>query len=366
MVSRHILAGAVLVAATTATALASAEEVEPKGPFVRHEAPSQLVERRSRPVQIYVRSAPGLTSVDLWVSGQGVSPMQASGEGWYRGELTPADGVTALDYAIELVWKDGRREPVFASRKAPYRVLVEEDPEIDVVAELEADADGRHDVVYGDFTWGDWGAGSTTVLEPSDLGIDVPRRVDLPDRFWTTGVGYRHRFHGAVHHLGLRLEGMRAEVPVQGQLGDEPQARGYNLVRGDLALRWWRYGLLVVEPALGFYGDSAVGGGEVSLRFGRIYGSGLQVGGGWLHGVGGRFFSRIELGGAGTDVPWLRAGSTFAITDAPDPGRWGLQATADVRIDPGAGFTLRARGGYQTRMDGSGGPIVGGGVDYAF
>ncbi len=366
MVSRLVLAGA-LLAVTTTTAFASAEEAERERPYVRHQAPSLLTERKSKSVQIYVQDKPGLASVELWVSGRGASRMESSDEdGWYHGELTPSDGVAELAYAIELVWKDGRREAVFASRKAPYRVLVEDDPEIDVVAELEADVDGRHDVIYGDFVWGNWGSAGTTVLEPSDLGIDVPRRVEVPDRFWTTGIGYRHRFHGAVHHLGLRLEGMRAEVPVQGQLGDEPQARGYNLVRGDLALRWWRYGLLVVEPALGFYGDSAVGGGEVSLRFGRIYGSGLQVGGGWLHGVGGRFFSRVELGGAGTDVPWLRAGSTFAITDAPDPGRWGLQATADLRIDPGAGFTLRARGGYQTRMDGAGGPIVGGGVDYAF
>jgi len=366
MVSRYIT-GAVCAAALATTTLASAEEPERPRPFIRHSAPKQLVERHTTFVQIYVEQKPGLKGVHLWVEGEGAFPMRSSDDdGWYVGELTPSDGATELEYAIEIVWEGGRRESIFASREAPYRVLVDEDPEFDVVAELDADADGRRNVIYGDFTWGNWGAAPTTVLEPSPLGIDVPRRVEVPDRLWTTGIGYRHRFHHTVHHLGLRLEGMRAEVPVDGQLGREPVARGYNLLRGDLALRWWRYGLLTLEPAIGFYGGDAVGGGEVSLRFGRVYGSGLQVGGGWLEDVGGRFFSRVELGGAGTEVPWLRVGSTFAITDAPNPGRWGLQATADLRIDPGAGFTLRARGGYQTRMGGTGGPIVGGGADYAF
>jgi len=366
MVSRH-LSSAILLAIVATATLASAEEGVREQPFIRHDAPEQLVEEATTYIQVYVEKRLDTKGIDLWVEGQGAQRMRRTDEpGWYRGALTPKDGSLSLDYAIELERSDGARVSLFASRRAPYRVLVEPNDETDVSAELEADVDGRHDVVFGGFTWGDWGDAGTTVLEPSDIGFEVPRRVELSDHFWSSQLGYRHRFHGTVHHLGVRVAGMRGEVPIEGQLGADPVRRGYNLVQGDLAIRWWRYGLFIVEPAIGFYGDGAVGGGYASLRFGRIYGSGLQVGGGWLEGVGGRFFSRVELGGAGTVVPWLRGGSTFALTDAPDPGRWGLQATADLRIDPGAGLSLRARGGYQTRMNGTGGPIVGGGVDYAF
>ncbi|MEM1030516.1 MAG: hypothetical protein AAF928_10785 [Myxococcota bacterium] len=311
-----------------------------------HTPPRVVVAGEAVSLEVRVRGpGPSVRRAFLWLEGRGEQAMKRVAEGVFELAIDTRPETNGLAYAIYVVTDDDREVAAFASRDEPYLVWVRPDPAAAPALLIER----RPHFVDLDVD------GSPSVTRGRSAG-DGPADV-----FWRAHAGYRYRVpRGALRHLGLTFELMRWQ--------DEgsARARGYQLARGELSLAFWRYGQIDLRPAIGFFRDDVVGGGEVALRFGPREGGGFAFGADLLKGAARRVFGRFASGALGPRMPWLRLGTTFVVTDRPQAGRWRFEATADGRVDIGEGYSLRARAGLQSRTSGAVAPLFGGGLDASF
>jgi hypothetical protein len=273
--------------------------------------------------------------------------------------------VGGFGYAIEIaVLVDGEleRRAVFASREALHRVQVTEDSADIVERRLLARADGRRSEVSA---FGEWVSFGESVFVETDTPTGAPRRQLRRDGWWRVEGRYDYRFFGFAHSLGMRAGVIRADAPVPARedaVGDERFEAGFNYVAPEVRLRYHEVFHMDAGLTASVSDDGFAFGGSGALHVGRLDGMRLTLAMEGLQRLGIHAAVKVQL----PIADWLALTPTVALTNYPAADRLGLRLLSDVTITPGAGFTITARGGYQTRVADGGGATVGGGLGYAF
>lgn len=324
---------------------------------VRHVAPASAEPDAELRLEVVVA---GSVEVTAWIDGV---KKAVTGEGDSYVLVIPAAQVKPPDVRYALEVRRGEARWTFAAPEAPHRVQVADGGADPHGRDLDRASDARAIAVHASFAYGSFGPGGVSVLEPSGLA----RRVSIDDFLWQVEGGASYRFHGLVHELGLGLRVARGRSPSRTiAVADalDPAAFDVGLEAGvaNLALRLapGLYGgpwTLLGHSDRGF----ACGAGG-TLRLGEAYGDHFEIRGGFIREWGAEASARGLL----LPVEWLGFGATAELTGAPRGETLGVGFTGDLAVFPGAGFALSARGGYQTRLGLSGGPVVGGGVRGAF
>ena len=278
----------------------------------------------------------------------------------------PPEIVTSpgLSYTIEILERvDGveRRRAVFASRRHLHQVQVAE-PMSDIVERrLLERVEGRRHELTASGEWVDFGAAEIVTQTP---GTGVARRSSADDHYWRVEARYDCRFLLALYSLGLRVGVLRGTSPIQERdpTADDPDEVGLNYAVPELRLRFHDVFHMDAGVIIGVNDEGFAFGGTGAMHIGDLDGPRLTLGfeGGQQLGVTARTQVHLPF------VDWLELASSIELTNLPAGDRFGLRMVGDVVIRPGAGVSIRGRGGYQTRFSHGGGPTIGGGLGLAF
>lgn len=278
----------------------------------------------------------------------------------------PAEVVASpgFGYTIEILERvDGQehRRAVFASRDELHRVQVSE-PMSDIVERRLLDrVDGRRHVVSASAAWVDFGETDVVTMGPA---TGVSRRDVSDDHYWRAEARYDYRFLVVLYSLGLRLGVLRGSSPIEDRYptGDDPAGVGLNYAVPELRLRFHDVFHMDAGVIVGVNDEGFAFGGAGAMHIGDLFGPRLTLGFEGIQQLGVTAKTQVHL----PVVDWLELAPSVELTNLPAGDRFGLRLLGDVTIRPGAGFSIRAQGGYQTRLSHGGGPTVGGGLGYAF
>jgi hypothetical protein len=99
-----------------------------------------------------------------------------------------------------------------------------------------------------------------------------------------------------------------------------------------------------------------------AIHIGDLYGSKLTLGFESIQVFGSRIYSRMDI----TAGRRVTVSPIIEVTNMPHASDFGVRLLGEVTADLGQGFSLAARGGYQSRLFTEGGPAAGGTLGYAF
>jgi hypothetical protein len=356
MVTRALCAAALVLAALSAPRDAVAEPVDP----ALHHVPLATAAPRE-PLAVYATiDRPDLVKRALLVYRHGdrveeVSFERSASTAQPYVALVPASHVDrpGLAYAIELERTDGQRVAVFASRDEMQPVEVVGDF-VDANEEaLLARLHGRRFVLEASGEYAYFGA----TPAPKQLGGQ-----SVADRYWHGETGFTYRLLRVVSEFGIRGGIYRGRSVVPGETDPSKLDVGLNYGAPWVRLRATDWLHLEAEflTSITEVGFSLGGGGAVLL--GDAYGSHLTLGIESIDVFGTRGYSRFDVAA----TPRLRVAPMVEVTSMPHASSAGVRLLMDVGWDLGAGWLATLRGGYQARAFDSGGPSVGGGLQYAF
>jgi hypothetical protein len=285
------------------------------------------------------------------------TPFRRGAPGPYAARI-PAAAVQwpAVEYTIEIETVDGRRLRSFASREAPFRVLVPEDL-MDVRERVLLDRlEGRRSVISSSAELVHFGESSALVAR-GDGTTGVER---VSDRYYRIESAYTYRPLRLVNEFSVRVGIVRGQSPVPGVEDPEDFKVGLNYAAPSVRLRLADLAhlegqFLTSVTEVGF--SLGVGG---ALHIGDVYGSKLVLGFESIEVFGTRFFSRVDVRASDR----LRLSPIVEATDMPHADRYGVRLIGEAAYQLGGGFEIGARGGYQARDAASGGPS--GGVHVAW
>ncbi len=278
-----------------------------------------------------------------------------------------------LGYTIEIERLDGAVIAGFASRAAPFPILVIED---------RADARERAAMerLLGRRSVATFSAelvrfGTTAGRSPIPCGVGqqgcAPGQAITPvinDQYFRIEAGYTYRPMRTVAEFSLRGGVVRGQSLVGSVAVYDVDSYKVGLnyaspsVRFRLADAWHLdvSGLTSITE-VGF----SVGGGS-ALLIGDPHGSRLTLGfetiGFKEQYFGSRFYTKVDL----TAGERVRLSPQIEVTDMPHAESFGVRLLGDVSVDIARGFSATMRGGYQARRSTSGGPTLGASLSLGF
>ena len=220
---------------------------------------------------------------------------------------------------------------------------------------------GRRHELTASGEWVDFGATEIVTETP---GNGVPRRQISDDHYWRAEARYDYRFLLVLYSLGLRLGVLRGTSPIEDRYptGDDPHAAGLNYAVPELRLRFHDVFHMDAGVIIGVNDEGFAFGGTGAMHIGDLYGPRLTLAFEGVQQLGVTAKTQVHL----PLVDWLELAPVVELTNLPAGDRFGLRMLGDVVVRPGAGLSIRARGGYQTRFSEGGGPTIGGGLGLAF
>jgi hypothetical protein len=278
-----------------------------------------------------------------------------------------------LAYTIEIERLDGVVIPGFASRAAPFPVVVIEDrTDAREKAAMERLLGRRSVATFSAemVRFGTTAGRSPIPCAAGQEGCTAGQLVTpvIDDQYFRIEAGYTYRPLRTVAEFSLRGGVVRGQSLV-GSVAVydlEKYKVGLNYASPSVRFRLadaWHLELsgLTSITEVGF----SVGGGG-ALLIGDPYGSKLTLGfetiGFKEQYFGSRFYTRVDLA-AGDRV---RLSPQIEVTDMPHAESFGVRLLGDVSVDIVRGFSATLRGGYQARRSTSGGPAFGGTLNMAF
>jgi hypothetical protein len=283
-------------------------------------------------------------------------------DGPYLAEI-PAEHVEApaLEYTIELVRKDDKRVPIFASRRKPHRVLVPRDG-MDRIEEMAARrVDDRRSVFAATGEYVSFGRSSVVIDTAAG-----PESHTVNDRYWRVEGSYTYRPLRTVSEFSFAAGAIRGSAPSSDVVPGQDDSHRFNVGLNYGATRvrfrmadWFHVdgSLLASVTELGF----SVGTGS-ALHIGRPYGNKLILGFEAIQAFGVRIYTRLDF----MAHPQVKLSPIVEVTNMPSADAFGLRLLGELGVDIGWGMSASARGGYQARDATSGGPSGGGSLAYAF
>ncbi len=277
----------------------------------------------------------------------------------------PEDHVTgSFGYAIEAVGTDDKPSAVFASRQDLHPVVLTRD---DALVQEDAallGVGGRRSVFIARGEYVRFGTSGARVYErPGDGAQSALVEASFADYYYRAEGEYAFRlFNKIVTEIGIRGGAVRGRSVVEGERNPDAFDVGLNYGSPRVRFRLDDAVHVDAEVTTSVTEKGFSGGAGGAILIGDPYRTKLVLGGEGVSVFGVRGYTRL-------DVPLGRRviqGSTVEVTNMPHASRAGVRLLADVGIDLGAGFLLSVRGGYQARSFDSGGPTIGGHVQYAF
>jgi hypothetical protein len=276
--------------------------------------------------------------------------------------VIPAEHVDrpGIEYAIEIERTDGQRVAVFASREEMQPVEVVGDFEDSQEEALLTRLNGRRFVVDTAGEYAYFGKTSAGVCSGGCPPMGAPTsQIVVNDQYWHVEAGVTYRLLRTISEFGIRGGVYRGSSVV----GTDPSKFDVGLNYGAPWLRVRAADWLHLEgeflTSVTEVGFSVGGGG--ALLLGDAYGSHLTLGFESIDVFGTRGYSRFDV-----VVDRLRVAPVVEITNMPHASSAGVRLLMDLGFDAGLGWLVTLRGGYQARTFDSGGPAIGGGIQYAF
>ncbi|MBK8252483.1 MAG: hypothetical protein IPK82_07425 [Polyangiaceae bacterium] len=289
--------------------------------------------------------------------------------------VIPAEHVQPprLGYTIEVERIDGSREAIFATRELLQPVIVHDDDTDAREAWLLDRLAGRRSVVSatGELVrFGKTVGKSALPCAPNqeDCPLGQSRVPEVDDQYWRVEASYTYRPLRTVSEFGFKAGVVRGRSVVDvNQYDDDKFDVGLNYAGANVRFRLadifhTEFELMGSVTEVGF---STGAGAAVIL--GDPYAFRLTFGWqtiGFTEGTyfGTRFYTRMDL----PVNSRITLAPSVEVTDMPHADRFGVRLLADGGFVLGKGFTLWVRGGYQARVSQSGGPAVGGTLQFGF
>lgn len=265
----------------------------------------------------------------------------------------------SLEYLIELERLDGTRQPAFASRGEPFRVLIPEDLADLRERALAARLGGRRSEFASSAEYVSFGRSTGSTIDPA---TGEPRVID--DSFYRLEGSYTYRPLRTVADFSLRLGLVRGRSPVSLSESDEGARNqvGLNYGAPTITVRASDFIHLQAEVLTSITEAGFAMGGGGAIELGDHLGAKLALGFETIEVFGTRVYSRLDL------LPGerLRVSPIIEVTDMPHANAFGVRLLTELGADLGNGFHAAARGGYQARKSTSGGVSFGATLGYAF